>query len=110
MEIYEEINDGIAVLTLEGRLDAVSSKGLKDAVNELLKKEKSSIVLNMLKVDFIDSSGLGSLVSCLKTVNNERGDIRLASLQDQVRAILELTRLYRVFQIFDDSDTAVKSY
>ena len=110
MEIYKEINDEVAVLKLEGRLDAVSSKNLKDAVNELLKENKKSIVLDMLKVDFIDSSGLGSLVSCLKAVNKEHGDIRLSSLQDQVRSILELTRLYRVFQIFDDTDSAIKSY
>ena len=64
---------------------------------------------NMAEVDFIDSSGLGSLVSCLRLVNKEDGNIRLSSLQGQIRSLIELTRLHRVFQIFDDCDAAVKS-
>ena len=76
----------------------------------MVKKEIISIVIDLDEVDFIDSSGLGSLVSCLRLVNKENGDIRLSSLQDQIRALVELTRLHRVFQIFDDCDTAINSF
>lgn len=110
MEILQEINNQTGILRLTGRLDAASVKTLKENVNALVKKEVNSIVVDMSDVDFIDSSGLGSLVSCLRLVNKENGDIRLSSLQDQIRALIELTRLHRVFQIFDDCETAIKSF
>ena len=110
MKILEEISYQIGILRLTGRLDAASVKTLKENVNSLIAKKIKSIVIDMDEVDFIDSSGLGSLVSCLRVVNNEDGDIRLCSLQDQIQALIELTRLHRVFQIFDDCDAAVKSY
>jgi anti-sigma B factor antagonist len=110
MRILEETSNNIGILKLTGRLDASAVKSLKENVNSLVKKDIKSIVIDLGEVDFIDSSGLGSLVSCLRLVNKETGDIRLASLQDQIRSLIELTRLHRVFQIFDDSETAVKSY
>jgi anti-sigma B factor antagonist len=110
MNIYEEIINKTGVLKLSGRLDAASVKIFKDTVASLVKKEIRNVVVDMKDVEFIDSSGLGSLVSCLRIVNNEGGDIRLSSLQNQIRGLLELTRMHRVFQIFDDADTAIKSY
>lgn len=110
MEIIEDIKGDVDVLTLKGRLDAGSTKSIKEKINSLVKKNRASIVLDMGSVDFIDSSGLGSLVSCLRLVNKMEGDIKIASLQDQVRGIFELTRLHRVFQIFDDSNTAVNNF
>ncbi len=110
MKILEEIINKTGVLRLTGRLDAASVKNFKDTVSSLVKKEICNIVIDMKEVEFIDSSGLGSLVSCLRIVNNEGGDIRLSSLQNQIRSLLELTRMHRVFQIFDDTDTAVKSF
>jgi anti-sigma B factor antagonist len=110
MKILEEIKNQIGILRLTGRLDAASVNTIKENVNSLIGKKIKSIVIDMDEVDFIDSSGLGSLVSCLRVVNKEDGDIRLCSLQDQIRTLIELTRLHRVFQIFDDSDAAVKSY
>ncbi|MBN1907887.1 MAG: STAS domain-containing protein [Deltaproteobacteria bacterium] len=110
MNIHEEIIDKTGVVKLSGRLDAASVKGFKDSVTTLVKKGICNIVIDMKEVEFIDSSGLGSLVSCLRVVNNEGGDIRLSSLQNQIRALLELTRMHRVFQIFDDTDTAIKSF
>ncbi len=110
MNIHEEIIGKTGIIKLTGRLDAASVKGFKETVTSLVKKEICNIVVDMKDVVFIDSSGLGSLVSCLRIVNSEGGDIRLSSLQNQIRALLELTRMHRVFQIFDDTDTAIKSF
>lgn len=109
MKILEEISNKAGVLKLEGRFDALSSKDFKKTISAMINKGIKYFILDMSDVDFIDSSGLGSLVSCLRLVNKEEGDIMLASLQDPVRAILELTRLYRVFNIYDDCDTAIKN-
>lgn len=110
MKITEEIIDQTGILGLTGRLDAAAVKILKGNVGSLVKKDIKSIVMDMNNVDFIDSSGLGSLVSCLRLVNKENGDIRLARLQNQIRNLIELTRLHRVFQIFDDCKSAVNSF
>ncbi len=110
MEIVQEQVNGADVLRLEGRLDASSAKEVKDRISDLAKNKRVKLVVDMAGINFIDSSGLGSLVASLRSVNNLGGDIRIASLQDQVRAIFELTRLHRIFEIFDDSLTAAKSF
>ena len=110
MRISGEKIDGIDVLRLEGRFDATSAKEVKDRVRSLVQEKRVNLVVDMGAVDFIDSSGLGSLVASLRSVNKLGGDIRIASIQDQVRAIFELTRLHRIFEIFDDSTTAAKSF
>jgi anti-sigma B factor antagonist len=110
MNIHEEIIGKTGVMKLGGRLDAASVKAFKDSVASMVKKDICNIVVDMKDLEFVDSSGLGSLVSCLRIVNNKGGDIRLSSLQNQIRGLLELTRMHRVFQIFDDTDTAVRSF
>ncbi len=110
MEIVQEQVNGVDVLRLEGRLDASSSKEIKDRISDLAKNKRVNLVVDMAGINFIDSSGLGSLVASLRSANKLGGDIRIASLQDQVRAIFELTRLHRIFEIFDDSLTAAKSF
>ena len=109
MKISEEIIDQTGVLNLVGRLDAAAVKLVKENVDTLVKKHIVSIVMDMSEVDFIDSSGLGCLVSCLRSVNKENGDIKLASIQDQIRSLLELTRLHRVFQIYDNRESAINN-
>ena len=108
--IIEEKNDKLNILKLEGRLDAASAKEIKSKINELVKKERTKIVMDLSEINFIDSTGLGCMVSCLRTVSKKGGDIKITGLQAQVRAIFELTRLHRIFQIFDDTDAAIKSF
>jgi len=110
MDILDEKIDGVDVLIPQGRLDASSAKDIKEKISSLIKENRIKLVMDMSAVDFIDSSGLGSLVSSLRSLNKLGGDIKLASLQDQVRAIFELTRLHRVFQVFDERKEAVKNF
>ncbi len=110
MEILEEKVNDVAVLKLQGRLEASSAKDIKEKVDLLSKENRVKLVIDMGGIDFIDSSGLGALVSSLRSVNKLGGDIKIAALQDQVRAIFELTRLHRIFGIFDDSNAAAESF
>ena len=110
MEILEEKIGEVQVLRLKGRLDAPSAKDFKDKINSLVKEENVKFVIDMGAVDFIDSSGLGSLVASLRSVNKSGGDIKISALQNQVRAIFELTRLHRVFGIYEDSRAAAMSF
>lgn len=110
MEIRQETIDTVEVLSLEGRLDASSAREIKEKVGSLSQENRVNLVIDMGGVDFIDSSGLGSLVSSLRTVNKLGGDIKISALQDQVRSVFELTRLHRIFGIYDDSRAAVMSF
>ena len=110
MELAERKSGEIDILELEGRLDASSSKTLKDKVQSLVEQQRVKMVLDMGEVDFIDSSGLGVLVATLRSTNKKGGDVKIASLQSSIRAIFELTRLHRVFEIFDTADAAIASF
>ncbi|MCP4575048.1 MAG: STAS domain-containing protein [Deltaproteobacteria bacterium] len=110
MEISEKRIEDMDVLVLTGRLEASSAKELKGRVDALVKEKRVKLIVDMAGVDFIDSSGLGSLVSSLRAVNEQKGDIKVVSLQKQVRSIFELTRLHRIFGIFDDVEAAIKSF
>lgn len=110
MDITHEKQDNLDVLKLSGRFDAACSKDFKKAIGALSDANSSRIVIDMSAVDFIDSSGLGCLVGALRTVNNLGGDIKICSLRPQIRAIFELTRLHRVFAIFNDRAAAEKSF
>jgi len=110
MEIKEEKIKEVNVLTMKGRLDTGSAKAVKEKIGMLTKKNCLNIIIDMGDVNFIDSSGLGSLIASLRSVNKLGGDIKISSLQDPVRVIFELTRLHQVFEIFDDKNTAIESF
>lgn len=110
MEIAEQIIGEVTVLRLKGRLDSVSAIELKDRVKACVKKLPIRLVIDMADIDFVDSSGLGSLVACLRSVNKATGDLRIAGLQDRVRAVFELVRLNQIFEIFDSADAAANSF
>lgn len=110
MEIGEVTISSVPVLKLKGRLDAASARDFKEKIGLLSKENRVNLVIDMAEVDFVDSSGLGSLVSSLRTVNKQGGDIRLSALQNQVRSVFELTRLHRIFGIYDDSTAAAMSF
>lgn len=110
MEINHTNNSKVTVIKLKGRFDANSVNTLKKKVNGLLKDKHLHMVIDLKEVDFIDSSGLGCLVACYRSAIKMGGDILLASLSDHVRSLIELTRLHRLFEIFDEPEEAVTSF
>ncbi len=101
---------GSKLLSLNGRLDANTGKQLKEKIQGMVDKDDKLIVLNLSGVDFIDSSGLGGLVACYRLASKAGGDIRLCCLQETVRSLMELTRLHRLFEIFDDPESAQENF
>jgi anti-anti-sigma factor len=110
MEILDEIVGEVLVLKLKGRLDSTSAASLKDKVKDCVNKGRIFLVIDMTNIDFVDSSGLGSLVACLRSVNKMGGDIRIAGLQNRVRVVFELIRLHHIFEIFDNAENAVRDF
>ncbi len=101
----------VTVVDLNGRLTlGDASAQLRQTLRELLDQGKRKIVLNLGQVGYIDSSGLGELVSSYTTVKNSGGQLKLAALTDKVNDLLTVTKLYTVFEIHGDEGAAVKSF
>lgn len=105
--------DGVAVVVPAGpRLDAEVAGELRSALLQLIENGSRKLILDLPAVEFIDSSGLGALVSALKRLkqSDAAADIRLAHVQPSVRAVLEIIRLHRVFSEFPSVEDAVESF
>lgn len=101
---------GVTVLDLDGRLmlgDAAQT--LSSQIAELVQDQKSRIVLNLQKLTFIDSSGVGTLVRSLNVAKQAGGGLKLAQPTDHFREILKLTRLETVLDVYDTEEKAVAS-
>jgi len=103
--------DGVTVLDLSGRITlGEGSVQLRDAIRGLIGKGKKNVLLNMGEVSYIDSSGLGELVSAYTTAKNQQAEVKLLNLTRKVHDLLQLTKLYTVFEIKDDEASAIASF
>ncbi len=103
--------DGVTVLDLNGRITlGEGSVTLRDAVRDVLAKGSNRILLNLANVDYIDSSGIGELVSAYTTVKNSGGELKLLQLTKKVHDLLQITKLYTVFDVKDDEASAISSF
>lgn len=111
MEVTGRIegNDVLVIDLREDNLDASNVREFRDAVQSLM-NERTRVVLDLSGVKFIDSSGLGALISCLRQANGRKGDFRLCEMSRTVRALFELMRMHRVFNIHETRAAAVASY
>jgi anti-sigma B factor antagonist len=105
----EAINDVVVAKVPGKALDASNSRDFKSATAPLL-IHKVKLVLDLEGIDFIDSTGLGALVSCLREAHAHEGEIKLCGLTKRVRALFELVRMHRVFEIFNNPLEATNSY
>ena len=103
--------DGITIVDLSGRITlGEGSVVLRDQIRDLLSKGNKRILLNLGDVSYIDSSGIGELVSAYTTVRNQGGELKLLNLTKKVHDLLQITKLYTVFDIKDDEAAAVKAF
>ncbi|MDD5274772.1 MAG: STAS domain-containing protein [Methylovulum sp.] len=110
MNVNLEKIQGYSVLFIqEERIDAHNSGELKDAILHLIEQGEASIIIQLELVRFIDSSGLGALLSGHKNTAVRSGKFALANVQPQVLSMFELTRLNRVFEIYADVNEAIES-
>lgn len=107
MDIRIESHGDIDVLCLSGRLDLVSSSVLKDRVRQSLRDHRCHLVIACDDLTFVNSSGLGALVSVLKNVRLAKGHLAFCGLTPYVDEIFEITRLKKVFETFTTEDEAV---
>jgi anti-sigma B factor antagonist len=103
--------DGITIVDLSGRITlGEGSVVLRDTIRDLLSKGSKKLLLNLAEVTYIDSSGIGELVSAFTTVRNQGGELKLLNLTKKVHDLLQITKLYTVFDVKDDEAAAVSSF
>jgi anti-sigma B factor antagonist len=101
----------VTVVDLSGRITlGEGSALLRKTIRGLLDDQRTKIVLNLADVDYIDSSGIGELVSGFTAVKNRNGDLKLLQLTKKVRDLLQITKLYTVFDVFSDESAALRSF
>jgi len=101
----------VTVIDANGRITlGEGSTTFRERIKELLAAGNKKILINMAEITYIDSSGIGELVSSFTTTTNAGGSLKLLSLGKRVQDLLQITKLYTVFETFDDEAAAVRSF
>ncbi len=106
----DEHGNGISVVKLAGRLDLISAAETKQRMVGLVGQGQRQLVVDLHDVSFIDSSGLGALIGCLKAARQAGGDVRIARPSEQARVVLDLTTLNRVLKPYSTVEEALAGY
>ena len=112
MNVVCEKKNGIGIIKVSGQLTAASVESFNEqvAVWQELEKEVVNFALDMSGVDFMDSSGLGALIATLKRITEHGGDMKISNLQKKPRMVFEITRAYKIFEIYDTVEDVIHSY
>lgn len=108
MELKCYDKDGVTVIEIHGRLSAENVEVLRERFLELFTKQRY-FVFDLANMENLDSTGLGTIVFCLKSCTEFDGTLKLAHLSQKARLIFDITKAYRVFDIYDNLDEAIKA-
>jgi len=103
--------DGVTILDMSGRITlGEGSVVLRDTIRDMVAQGSKKLLLNLGDVTYIDSSGIGELVSAFTAVRKEGGELKLLNLTKKVHDLLQITKLYTVFDVRDDEASAIASF
>jgi anti-sigma B factor antagonist len=111
MQIKEHIEGDVVILTLKGNLmGEPETTEFRDKIKNLVRDGFLKIVLDVAKLKWVNSSGLGALISALTSVNNAGGDMRIANVTEKIQSLFMITQLIKVFKVFESNERAVASF
>src|SRR3989338_9920907 len=110
MQIKFEAKDGVMVCAAEGDIDINTSPQVKKMFEKVMKDKSAKVLINLERVEYIDSSGLATLVELLKNIKNYGGRLKISNLSNKVRSLFEITKLEKLFDIADSEDEALKNF
>ena len=111
MEISERNDGKVTILSLAGKVTLGEGDVLlKDKLHSLLNQGRKDVLLNLAQVSYVDSAGLGAIVSAYTTMTREGGSLKLANVTRKLQDLLTITKLLTVFETFDSEDEALRSY
>lgn len=106
LKITNTVEEKVAVLKIDGEVDMFSSPQARNAIMELVKRRVPRVIVELSGVSYMDSSGVATLIEGLQLCQKYNGTLVVAGLRDNVREVFELTRLDKIFQIFQDVNAA----
>ena len=110
MQIDIKTQAQVSILHLKGNLDAETVTLFKKKAYALVEAGNHCLVVDCKGLNFVDSMGLGAMISLLRKVRTEKGDLKVAALSPDVRSVFEITRLHRLFEIFPDWEAACQNF
>ena len=110
MDLISKESGGVSILEISGRFDSHTAPAVREWLLSETAAAPANIVINLGNVEFIDSTGLSTLVQGMKRARELNGDIRLSGLRQPVRMVIELTRLDKVFETYITEDEAVRAF
>ncbi len=110
MKITKTTQQDVVICRINGDIDINSSPDIRKTFAELTASYQKKIVINLAEVSYIDSSGLATLVEMLKKIKSYGGRLRLSNLADKVKGLFEITKLEKIFEIYDTAEQAVAGF
>ncbi len=109
IDVRPKGND-ITLIILRGEIGTETVNQFKDKIDQIVNDGKTKLIMDFQEVNYLNSMGLGVVAATLKKVKKGKGDLKLINLSPAVQELFELTRLTKVFEIFDSEESAVKSF
>jgi len=110
MDISSRAKGEVVILDISGEIDLYNAPEIKDIVNKLIEQKKYNVIINLKEVTYIDSSGIGALISSLSNLKKYQGGLKIINVFASVKKVFELTKLTSFFEIYDLEDEAVKAF
>ncbi|MBX9604532.1 MAG: STAS domain-containing protein [Bryobacteraceae bacterium] len=110
LEITDRIREGVVILSLRGRIAVGESTKLRDRVTDLQQAGHTRQIFDLAEIDYIDSTGLGSMVICHTALTKAGGGLKLLNLNKRNVELLVLTKLHTIFDLYNDEQDAVNSF
>ena len=110
MEISQREADKVVILDIQGEIDLYNAPEIKDTMQKLIEAQKYSIIINLEKVSYIDSSGIGALISGLSNLKKYQGSLKIINVYASVKKVFELTKLTSFFEIYDSEEEAISKF
>ncbi len=110
LDVKTKSEDSVTIIEIDGEVDLYSSPALRKVLLEMTKAQNKAILVDLAKVKYMDSSGVATLVEALQQVGKYEGKLKLANLRDAVKNVFELSRLDKVFDIYESVEDAKQSF
>ena len=110
MEINLREKENILLLDVDGEVDLYNAPEIKEVIKEQIDNNKRQIIINLDEVSYIDSSGIGALISSLSNLKKIGGGLKIIHVHDSVKKVFELTKLTSFFEIYDNEDEAIADF
>ncbi|MCM8830806.1 MAG: STAS domain-containing protein [Candidatus Omnitrophica bacterium] len=110
MNVREEKINDVVVCILEGEININTSPNLRKIFDRLIKDNEKKVAIDLSNITYIDSSGLATLIEMLQRLRKIGGKLRLANMSEKIKNVFEITKLTKLFEIFDTTEAALKDF